>query len=697
MKKFFSFVCAFAIVLSASAMPAQILGQSKQVEAIKSGLAKPAKPFLTQVKSFEQAAPQAAALKRAPQAKLVNNEVTITDYSEKFYTTDNDVWVKLYDADANTYFFDIVVAAGTQELELGHTYTLADMLPNYSYKKDSLGNKTAYASASLKKTLVAYDEQNLVHIEAAFADSLGNNYTLFYEEAPFIITGDTIEVNFQEMMSKPIFAEGMCQLRTQNDTMDIAFTFNVATEGSAAGIYTEDDMNLTYTFVNKLEAKSAHCIVSELNGNLALEGWILAGDGNVYHAMMFFEIPTPQSQETITCTNLVLDDSYASWFGIIFADASNEDYAISMYLPADNYLGTFSAEDVELSIENTEGEIEIYEGTITVSNTAAGISITGTALSMDGVQYTLDLSYVLPEPGRQETINGAGTLYLLNQDDMLYWQAIAMNQAQDRYVSLLAISDETAGTYTLEDLYAQYTYVGVFTAPSDTAWYDVIDANITVAVSGEIATITGKLLGQNDSDQSDVVEFNINLTLMVEDERSGSGGGNQYDAQDEAFKYIFPDYTVDDQYLAQYNVFVVSAKNADNAYISIEVNVPAGTTALQAGVYPVSANAESNTVTAGTVDQYIYGSFAGYLNASDQIQVPLWLFNEGTVTVLENGVVLINVTNTWGAQIECMLGSWPEAIDNVEAAGKATKLVRNGQLIIIKNGVEYNAQGASLK
>ena len=701
MKKFFSILCAMAIVLSASAVPVKILGSTQKLDAKELKAMKDAKAPLKNVKmvSSLQKAERSSVALRAPQAKQEDYNIEITDYAERFYSEDNDVYVKLYDAAGNTYAFDIIVEAGTQELALGQAYTLDDMIANYSFMKDAAGNYVEYASASFTKTLVPYEEQQLVHINAAFADSLGNNYTLVYEEAPFIITGDTIEVNFTEIMNKPIFAEGLCQLSASNDSLEIAFTFNVATEGSAAGTYGPEDMALQYTYVSGLASKEAHCVVTENNGRIDLEGWILAEDGNVYHVTMFFEVPTPQSFVNIIATNLKFDDTYASYFGVIFADASNENYSISMVLSADNYFGTFSTNEVALTLEDAEGEIEIYDGSVTIAEAEGGIVITGTLLSMSGVEYTLNLTYVLPEPGREETIDAAGYLYLENQDGMLYWAVEAMNSAQTRYVSLLAIADEPAGTYAVADLYAQYTYVGVFTAPSDTAWYDILDANITVAVNGEAATITGTLLGQNDKDESDVVKFTINLNLQVVDNTGGGEqpGGNQYDAKDEAFKYIFPDYTVDDQYLAQYNVFVVEAQNAENAYISIEINVPEGTTALQAGEYPVSANYEDNTVSAGSIDQYIYGSFAGYLNASGQITVPLWLFNEGSVTILENGVIQVNVTNTWGAQVNCQLGSWPEAIDNTEADVKATKLVRNGQLLIIKNGVEYNAQGATLK
>ncbi|MBR2285196.1 MAG: hypothetical protein IJ900_01535, partial [Paludibacteraceae bacterium] len=288
MKKFFSILCALAMVLSVSATPAKVLGKSKHAEALETKAVKADSPFKAfPAKSLMKADRLATSLKRAPKAKQQDYNIEVIDYAEKYYSTDNDVWVKLYDADKNVYYFDVVVAEGTQELALGQNYTLADMIANYSYMRDSLSYKTVYASASLTKTVSMYEEQELVHIDAAFTDTLGNNYTLTYQQAPFIITGDTIDVVFTTNANKPIYSDGMCQLRAADDDNDIAFTFTCA-EGAPAGTYTEDDMNLEYTFVNNYEAVSAHCVVAENNGTISLEGWILAKDGNVYHVTFSF-------------------------------------------------------------------------------------------------------------------------------------------------------------------------------------------------------------------------------------------------------------------------------------------------------------------------------------------------------------------------------------------------------------------------
>ncbi len=691
MKRFTYLLSAlFIILLSANASPVKTLKNDKKADVFEQVKhVKATHAHALPAKSLQKATPQAAALKRAPQAKHDNYNVTITDYAENFYASGNDVWVKLYDADGNIYYFDVVVAEGTQELALNQTYTLADMLTNYSYMKNAEGGKMAYASASLTKTVSMYEEQELVHIDAAFTDTLGNNYTLAYQQAPFIITGDTIDVVFTGNANKPVYAQGLCQLSAENDDYKIAFTFPCA-EGAPAGTYTEDDMNIQYTYVNDFEAVSAHCVVVENDGAIALEGWILAADGNVYHVTFSFTAPTAQSFETITATNLVLDDSYASYFGILMVGASNEDYTVSMYLSSDNYLGTFDAEEVSLSIKDADGKIEIYEGTITVANTADGVSITGTVLGMNGVQYTLNLTYVIPEATSQETITMSGEL--TNYEGQA-WQFIG--QTSDKMVTIAAYATSIPGTYGRSDLMADYTYV-VKMVGSDTLYYDMVDANIVVAVNGQNATITGTLKGQNYYDNSDVIEFTLNLTATVEDYEEPQEQGNQYDNQDEGFYYKFPEYTIDDQYLAQYNAFIVDAIDAENHTISLEFNVAAGTTELPAGVYPINDTYAAGTVSAGTVDQSIYGSFAGTLNAEGLVTVPLWLLNAGTVTVLENGVIEVAATNTWGQGIYSRLGQYPEGVENTEIKGQIQKVMEDGQIIILKDGKRFTTTGIIL-
>jgi hypothetical protein len=43
-----------------------------------------------------------------------------------------------------------------------------------------------------------------------------------------------------------------------------------------------------------------------------------------------------------------------------------------------------------------------------------------------------------------------------------------------------------------------------------------------------------------------------------------------------------------------------------------------------------------------------------------------------------------------------LVGDFPSDISNTAAESKAVKFIENGQLVIIKNGVKYNALGAQL-
>lgn len=634
-------------------------------------------------------------------------DITIGQVDSKYYSEDNDVYFKLISSDnLCTLTFDIILEEGaeSQDVVLGQEYTISNMISQYTLVRYN-GVTDNLVEASFTKTV---DDENLVHISGTAKDSHDRVFNFAYDEVPFVPTGDTIRYDFTATSKLSYLASyGEWSLRAADNTFALALDYYSSDAESPVGSFSEADFDITYCHVDSIlsaENTSRKGIISgslevtSSNDTTFLFASLLCDDGNVYEFNAFYAVPVKQGEASIAATNLVLDDSWYSYFGIIWAEASNDDYTVSLTLNAAT--GTLQAgSGFSGSIKNnaTEVETEIYSGSITITNDG-GIKIAGSVLCFDNIEYTLDLQYVLPEAKSQETINGAGYLYLEVSQGSKYWQAAALNADQSRYVSLLAFADDPAGSYAMADLYASYTYVGKFAAPADTTWYNVLDANISVAVNGENATITGTLLGQAENDEADVVEFTINLSLEIVDETGGGEEGNQYDAKDEAFKYIFAEYEVNTQYLAEDHVIYVEAKNAENKAIHLEFNVAADATELPSGLYTIDDTYAANTVSVGAFEgQSLYGSFAGSVDDEGYYNIPLWFFAAGEVNVLENGVIQVSATNTWGAQIHCQLGSWPEAIDNTEAAVKATKFVRNGQLVIIKNGVEYNAQGAIVR
>ena len=91
------------------------------------------------------------------------------------------------------------------------------------------------------------------------------------------------------------------------------------------------------------------------------------------------------------------------------------------------------------------------------------------------------------------------------------------------------------------------------------------------------------------------------------------------------------------------------------------------------------------------------------------IQIGSWLdvfygAAEGLVhaTVAANVVTLTGTltsytAGTWNINISGTLPAVPSALDNLNTTVAPVKMIENGQLIIVKDGVQYNAQGAILK
>ena len=74
-----------------------------------------------------------------------------------------------------------------------------------------------------------------------------------------------------------------------------------------------------------------------------------------------------------------------------------------------------------------------------------------------------------------------------------------------------------------------------------------------------------------------------------------------------------------------------------------------------------------------------------------EITLPAGSYDAGDVVIK----LIANTSNIFGVRIEKL--TVETAVDNINADIKATKVVRNGQVLILKNGVEYNVLGTVAK
>ena len=307
-----------------------------------------------------------------------------------------------------------------------------------------------------------------------------------------------------------------------------------------------------------------------------------------------------------------------------------------------------------------------------------------------GSTWNLTYTYIKPVKSREETLtiaNGAITLY------NGAWQLMAANADASRFISLAASTTELAGQYAIDDLLEDYSYVVALGA--DTNYFDLVDAAVTITYNEAAGTahIAGTLLAQSETDKTDVPEFTLDITATVK------AAGKDYDVEDADFIHNFATYSIDDTYLEKYGSVYVFAQDGNDFGLVLDITLDEGEEELF-GVYPVADEYDYQTVYAGYYDSE-YGlipSFAGTLieDGGQLYYDKLWFLTEGKVIVNADGSIDVEAVNSYGRTIRCHLAK-AEGVENTNTEVNAAKVLRNGQLIIIKNGVEYNAIGTIVK
>ncbi len=254
--------------------------------------------------------------------------------------------------------------------------------------------------------------------------------------------------------------------------------------------------------------------------------------------------------------------------------------------------------------------------------------------------------------------------------------------------------NDISGEYSIEDegLDDYYTYL-MRVNGTDTTEIEFVSGSITVSVQNpDKETSSADLTVQGQLMTAEGNVYVINSTLKVyynftisEDEKY------KFDEAEAEFNYNFDTYQI---LPTGSDIAVGVLAQTDEAMIVAMIVLPEGQTELVAGEYAVSVMPMYGTVMAG---QYTAeGPQPSYaMTPADQ---KLWYLVSGKVTVEGDGSIVIDALNSNGKAIKSTLNHLQgEGIDEVNAAVKATKTLKNGQLIIEKAGVRYNAQGAVIR
>jgi len=254
------------------------------------------------------------------------------------------------------------------------------------------------------------------------------------------------------------------------------------------------------------------------------------------------------------------------------------------------------------------------------------------------------------------------------------------------------------GTYATSDIYKPYSGLRVKSG-NTTEYFDLLEADLTVAKNGTRVLVTGTILCQSETDPADIPLYTLYLDC-VRDKKDEPMTGDATDADFEAF---FDDYWLDTNEQALNGDIFVYARNADGACVALDVYIADGETEITAGTYPiVQGNDLSNpymTVHAseGIIAGFTTPSYAGYLNAESELTSPVWYIMAGTVIIDEQGRIEVNAINSAERTIHCILRGQPQGIETTNDQSPMTnKILRDGHIYIQRGERMYDVTGKAL-
>ena len=175
---------------------------------------------------------------------------------------------------------------------------------------------------------------------------------------------------------------------------------------------------------------------------------------------------------------------------------------------------------------------------------------------------------------------------------------------------------------------------------------------------------------------------------------------------------------IDRTYTTEDNV-TIEDQTADNGYIYLALTAADGSDMaaffffaeetdediiVPVGVYPIDSSEEYGTVYAnpGVQGDGVWPSYYARMLEDGQLITPLWLLVDGTVEVTktEDGkpYLEVNAVNSYGVEVHIVFDGTVTGLENINVNVEGLrKQIIDGQLVIIRNGKAYNAQGSHVK
>lgn len=390
----------------------------------------------------------------------------------------------------------------------------------------------------------------------------------------------------------------------------------------------------------------------------------------------------------------------------------NEDYRLDICVNNPSLDKEFTLDDLAprytgLS-ENREG-VELAALTGKIYQVGDTTKMHVVALGKNAVEYTFEMWYAVPTP--IDTVE----FTILDADFTDYFNEYGLflisgyTEDANYYASLALYGDEVAGTYINDGKFGSFGAEG-----------GVYDIDIRNSSIGKLVDVAGL-----DYARTQIIKGSVEVTMEEQDGyfnvtavadvvcedsvcylltvKSVYEPYYEHDSQEAAEKI----FTASDRISIQYSpqglfayVDLISSDVSEYATFMFFVDEFDEDIIIPEGTYKINGLGQPGTVMEGFMSNgAIYPSFYSHITERGAILVPLWFVADGTVTVerVNNTFKLeANAVNTYGYPVHIVYDPTITAVEDVEVHNNGIeKRVINGQLIILRDGVEYNVLGAT--
>ena len=628
-----------------------------------------------------------------------------------------DQWVYKYYAETEDWYMAIADADMTYVINLDYysdsfagSFTEEDMDMYYSYIQylDEEGY-TNYIDIE-EATLVVTDDENGKSADVTILGSDGKVYVSYAYEAPIPeAKGEkTLAYTTAELLDFTL-SSGMWQFWAEENGW---YTSIVMAAKQVEGEYTRMDMvDPLYNYLAYFTETDTTIIdMLDINATVTREGktWTLVADALgtdtiMYHITMSYTKPDPVDTVSIVATDLYIDE-FEFW-GYVFAtaDASNDEYSVllsaNQYLTAGEYTsGDFSLSSSEITDKVAKETIGLTEVNVTVAGEGNARTIVGSVLGENNVLYNLDLSYVVPETADTVVVvfdtPGVAEWYDADSDYFIYNE----NEEYFVYLDMITEKDNFVGEFAAEDFILNYTAMGEI-VDGDSTMIMAADAKAVVTAIGEsLVHIEAEITGKNGT------------LYLVSTDVQLPGNALKYDTEEGEVNrtYAADEITITTDYVAQYGelyVELMAGDNSDYTQLLFYVEEEAEGTVIPVGTYTIDDSGDYGTVaaSAGYTSQMTPSFYSTIVEQDGQLYYDdLYFMVGGTVKVenVEGKLKLtVDAVNSYDVSVKISyVATASTGVENINVNVEGIrKQIVDGQLVIIRDGKAYNAQGAQVK